>query len=193
MKRVPQRAKLTKPAPIIVKIDPMALKSGIVLPSVKYEIVATVDEEQVFDGMVLPLPKVLIYFLNRNELLVLATILEDSLERGECRLTVKELGKRVCLAIPTMTAALYSLRKIGLLLEQPDGRRGAGRVRKLNYAAIQHLNDLVADEDHGVFTRIRKATRKVHIMNLTKADIHEAYDNHVLPPDHDPAEEEEYD
>lgn len=193
MKRVPQRAKLGKPDPIIIKIDPLMLKSGIVLPKVKYEVIATVDTEQVFHGMVLPIPKVLIYFLNHNELLTIATILEESTEQGECNLTVKELGKKMHLTTPTMTAALYSLRKIGLLLEQPNGAKGNGRIRKLNYPAIQHLNDLAEGEDWGVFTRIRKATRKVNIMNLTKEDIHAAYDNHVLPPDHDPAEEEEYD
>lgn len=193
MRKIPQRAKLDKPDPIVVKIDPMMLRAGITLPKVNYEIVATMDTEQVFNGMVLPIPKVLIYFLNRNELLLLSTILEDSVSAGHCSLTAKELCKRIHLAIPTITAALFSLRKLGLLLEQPNGNRGNGRIRKLNYAAIQHLNDLVEGEDISVYSRIRKATRKINIMNLIKSDIHAAYDNHALPPDHDSAEEEEYD
>lgn len=193
MKKRPQRAILSKPDPIIVKIDPMMLRSGIVLPKVKYEVVATMDSEQVFQGMVLPIPKVLIYFLNRNEMLVMTTILEASIDTGDCAFTTKELSKKIHITLPTLTAALYSLRKIGLLLEQPNGNRGNGRIRKLNYEAIQHLNDLVEGEDVDVFVRIRKATKKVNIMNLTKSDIHNAYDNYALPPDHDPAEEEEYD
>lgn len=193
MKHVPKKAKLGKPKPIRIELDPRQLKAGIALPKINYQIVASVEEEEVYNGMVLPLPRVLVYYLTRSELLVVATIFEQSRDFGECALTVKELSARLRLSVPTMSNCLYSLRKIGLLLEMPDGKRGAGRIRKLNYKAIQHLNDLCEDEDYGIYTRIRKATRKRDILNLTKEDIKKAYDNHILEPGHDPAEEEEYD
>lgn len=193
MKRVPQRAVLPQPEPIVIKLDPKQLKSGIIMPKVKYEVVATVEPEEAFNGMVLPIPKVLIYFLSNNELMVVSSILEETNEKGECALSVKELAVKVKISIPTLSNCLYSLRKIGLLLETPNGKRGAGRIRKLNYPVIQHLNDLVEGEDPGVYARIRKATRKINIQNMTKDDIKCAYDTHVLEPDHDPAEEEEYD
>lgn len=193
MKRIPQKNKLSKPEPIIIKIDPTELRTGIVLPQVKYQVLATVENEQVFNGMVLPIPKVLIYYLTHNELLIVATILEETNERGECASSVKELATKIKISTPTVSSCLYSLRKVGLLQEAPNGKRGAGRIRKLNYDAIQHLNDLVEDEDPGIYIRIRKATRKVNIMNLTKDDIKNAYDNKILDPEHDPAEEEEYD
>lgn len=193
MKRIPQKAKLSKPEPILVTINPQELKAGIVLPKVKYQILATVEEEEVFQGMVLPIPKVLLYYLSHNELLLVSTILEETSERGACELSVKELAVRMSISIPTVSSSLYSLRKAGLLQEAPNGQRGAGRIRKLNYKTIQHLNDLTEGEDAGIYTRIRKATRKIDIMHLTKDDIQNAYDNKVLPPNHDPAEEEEYD
>lgn len=163
------------------------------MPKVKYQVQASVEAEEVFHGMVIPIPKVLIYFLNKNELMVISTIIEDTNEKGECALSVKELAVKMKISVPTLSNCLYALRKIGLLLETPNGKRGGGRIRKLNFPALQHLNDLVEDEDPGIFTRIRKATRKTNILNLTKADIKNAYDNHVLEPDHDPIEEEEYD
>ena len=181
------------PEPIIIKLDPKQLRGGIVLPKVKYQILASVETEEVFNGMVIPVPKVLIYFLNKNELMVVSTILEETNEKGECALSVKELAIRVKISVPTLSNCLYSLRKIGLLLEVPNGKRGGGRIRKLNYPAIQHLNDLAEEEDPGIYARIRKATRKVNILNLTKEDIKKGYDNYVLEPGHDPAEEEEYD
>lgn len=193
MKRIPNRAKLPPPAPVVIKLDPKLLRGGIVLPKVKYEILATVETEEVFDGMVIPMPKVLIYFLSKNELMVVSTIMEEANENGECALSVKELAIKMQLSIPTLSNCLYSLRKIGLLLETPNGKRGGGSIRQLNYPAIQHLNDLVEEEDSGIYTRIRKATRKINILNLTKDDVKSAYDTHVLEPDHDPAEEEEYD
>lgn len=193
MKRIPNRATLPPPEPIVIKLDPKQLKGRIVLPKVKYEVIASVEADEVFNGMVIPLPKVLIYFLSKNELMLLSTIIEETNENGECALSVKDMAIKIKISIPTVSNCLYSLRKIGLLLETPDGKRGGGRIRKLNYPAIQHLNDLVADEDPGIYARIRKATRKINILNLTKDDVKGAYDTHVLEPDHDPAEEEEYD
>lgn len=193
MKRIPKRAKLPQPEPIIIKLDAKQLRSGIVLPKVKYQVLASVETEEVFNGMVLPIPKVLIYFLSKNELMVISTIWEETNENGDCSLTVDEMAIKMKISSPTLSNCLYSLRKIGLLLETPNGKRGAGRIRMLNYPALQHLNDLVEGEDPGIYTRIRKATRKINILNLTKDDVKEAYDNHVLEPGHDPAEEEEYD
>ena len=192
MKKIPNRAKLPPPEPVVIKLDPKLLRGGIVLPKVKYEILATVETEEVFDGMVIPMPKVLIYFLSKNELMVVSTIMEEVNENGECALSVQELAIKMRLSIPTLSNCLYSLRKIGLLLETPNGKRGGGRIRQLNYPAIQHLNDLVEEEDPGIYARIRKAIRKINILNLTKDDVKSAYDTHVLEPGHDPAEEEEY-
>lgn len=192
MKKIPNRAKLPPPEPVVIKLDPKLLRGGIVLPKVKYEILATVETEEVFDGMVIPMPKVLIYFLSKNELMVVSTIMEEANENGECALSVQELAIKMRLSVPTLSNCLYSLRKIGLLLETPNGKRGGGRIRQLNYPAIQHLNDLVEEEDPGIYARIRKATRKINILNLTKDDVKNAYDTHVLEPGHDPAEEEEY-
>ncbi|MDE6023725.1 MAG: hypothetical protein K2G13_09525 [Muribaculaceae bacterium] len=192
MRHIPQRAKLPPPEPITIMVNPKDLKGGIVLPKIKYQVIATVETEEVFKGMVLPIPKVLIYFLNHNELMIVSTILEECTETGECSLSVQQLATKIKISIPTLTNCLYALRKVGLLLESPNGKRGAGRIRKLNYKAIQHLNDLVEGEDSGIYARIRKAVRKINIMNLTKNDIKQAYDHQVLEPDHDPAEEEEY-
>ena len=192
MKKIPNRAKLPPPEPVVIKLDPKLLRGGIVLPKVKYEILATVETEEVFDGMVIPIPKVLIYFLRKNELMVVSKIMEEANENGECALSVQELAVKMKLSAPTLSNCLYSLRKIGLLLETPNGKRGGGRIRQLNYPAIQHLNDLVEEEDPGIYARIRKATRKINILNLTKDDVKSAYDTHVLEPGHDPAEEEEY-
>lgn len=193
MKKPPQRTQLEKAKPIVIKIDPMAMRNGISLPKIKYELLTTAETEEVFHGIVLPIPRVLMYFLNYHELLVMSTILEETYQNGECSLRVSEIGLKTRLCSQTVSTALHGLRKIGLLLEQPDGKSGVGKIRKLDYKAIQHLNDLLEDENPDVYSKIRKATRKTNINNLTKEDILEAYDHKVLPPDHDPAEEEEYD
>lgn len=188
-----KKSQLGKPKPIVIKLDPRQLKGGLSLPKISYQIIASVEEEEVYNGMVIPLPRVLIYYLTRNELLLVTIIFEQTRDFGDCRLTVKELSARLGLSIPTISNTLYALRKISLLQEMPDGRRGSGRIRKLNYKTIQHLNDLCEDEDWGIYARIRSATRKTDILHMTKEDVRNAYNNKVLEPGHDPAEEEEYD
>lgn len=171
----------------------MAAEQSIVMPKIEYEVVTYIGSETVFKGMVLPIPRVLLYFLNKAELMVMTVILEDTIQHKDCYLTVKEFAIRLKMSVPAVSNALYQLRKRGLLMERGNGKRGNGRLRVLNYKTIQYLNDLVEGEDPGVYTRIRKATIKTEISNLTKADIALSYDGRVLPANHDPAEEEEYD
>lgn len=192
MKHVPKKAKLGKPKPIVIKIDPTEQRQGIVLPEVTYKVAVEVEQKEVFCGMVVPIPRVLLYFLNHMELMVVSSILEDSINGEGCALSAKDIGARLKISAPTIHNTFYTLRKLGLLLEQPNGKKGTGKIRKLNYEAIQHLNDLVEDEDASVIFRLRKATRIIDITHLTKESVQAAYDNVALAPDHDPAEEEEY-
>lgn len=194
MKKAPQKSQIPRPKPFKIKVDPLKLKrQSLVLPKVTYNVVASTEMEEVFTGSVLPIPTVLIYYLTHTELLVAAVIMEETNEHGECLLTVSELATRIKTTNATISTALYSMRRFGLLLETPNGMRGNGRNRMLNYQAIQHLNDLVEGEDPGIYVRIRRAASKKSIPNINAEDIRNAYDNKVLPPDHDPAEEEEYD
>lgn len=193
MKRIPKKSLLKEPQTITVKIDPDELKNGIVLPIINYEVVAKVEMQQVFTGMVTPVPKVLIDFLTKNELRVILLIMDETEKQGECRISSKEMGIRLNLSFVTITSTLYTLRKMGLLLESPNGKKGAGRYRKVNFTALQHLNDLLEGESPALYPRIRNATRKTDILHLSKDDIRNSYNHLVLPPDHDEAEEEEYD
>lgn len=193
MKRVPQKSIINEPETIIIKVDPAELKNGIVVPKVKYEVQATLEYEQVFHGMVLPIPRVLVYYLNHIELQIVSIIIEETNENAFCELTVRGIATRLKVSTPTVSNALWSLRRAGLLLERVSGNSGQSRLRKINYETVQHLNDLVEGEDPGVYGRIRKATRKIDISNMTKDDIREAYDNKVLEPGYDPIEAEEYD
>lgn len=192
MRKIPRKAILEAPKPIQVEIDPLSKKETILMPEITYTVVASAEMKPKFTGAITPLPTVLINFLTYNELKIMAIILEESYRTGRCALSVLEMATRIASTPPTVSSALASMRKRGLLLEVPSGIK-AGRIRQINFKTIQHLNDLVEGEDPGVYARICKATRRTAIENLTKADIHKAYDNKVLPPDHDPAEEEEYD
>lgn len=193
MKRVFKKGLLPKPQPVTVTIDPMKLMGVIEIPKVEYKIVADIDYNIAFEGMVLPIPKVLVYYLTKIELHVLSIILEECMSQEYSTMTVKGVSKKLKASVVSVSNALYFLRKGGLILEAPNGRKGGGRMRKLNFETIQHLNDLAEGEDVGIFARIRKLTKKKTIINITKDDIKTLYNHVIHEPGDDIAEEEEYD
>ena len=85
---------------------------------------------------------------------------------------------------------MKALRRLHVIIEK---RHGWKVDRSINYDAIQHLNDLVSIEDRGIYTRLRSKCKYRNIENITEKDLDESYDKYVLPVDHDPEEEEEYD
>ena len=92
--------------------------------------------------------------------------------------------------IQTVYTVLNNLKKMGIVYED---RKGWDVLRAIDFEAVQHLNDLVAVEDRGVYIKLRKHVKYRNISKLTKKDIEKCYDLRILPPDHDSEEEEEYD
>lgn len=194
MKKIPKKSIIVKPDPVIIKIDPLSSDMDIVMPRIQYTVIATPDVESKFTGRVTPIPTVLLFLLSHMELKLIYVVLEDSYRYGKCDCTVKDFAIRLNTSMGCVASVLHRLRKKGLLLETANsGTRARGKMRTLNFKTIQHLDDLVDDEDPRIYSRIREATKKTSIENLTKEDIRNAYDKYVLPPGHDPEEEEEYD
>ena len=192
MRKIPRKAILEAPKPIRIEIDPLSKNETIMMPEITYTVVASAEMKPQFTGAITPIPTALINLLTHYELKVFAIILEESYKTGRCALSILEIATRIATTTPTVSNTLKKMRKRGLLLETSNGLK-SGKLRQINFKTIQHLNDLVEGEDPGVYARISRATRRTAIENLTKEDIHNAYDNKVLPPGHDPAEEEEYD
>lgn len=177
-----------------IPVDPKEMRNGLFIPKIQYEVVARVEMQEVYKGLTLAIPKVLMYYLTHKEMLVMTIILEETVTKGECDLKVKDMAYRLNITSATASAMLSKLRKQGLILESANGRAGRGKLRRLNYKTIQYLNDLVENEDPGVFPRIRKALKNKYIItNINYSDIQRTYTPRILPPNHDPEEEEEYD
>lgn len=162
----------------------------IALPQVEYKVVAQPILKTKFTGHVTVIPTVLIFYLTNQEFKVVATIIQENMECGACVLSAKQLCIRNAISIPTMYSVLHNLRKMGIIYEQREGRNVK---RAIDFNAVQHLNDLLNIEDRGIYKRLRGKVHQKNINNITKADLQKAYDKYVLPVDHDPEEEEEYD
>lgn len=189
----PAKSKIQPPKPFYCKIDPRDKCAPVMIPKIEYQYVAVMNPEVVFRGNVVVIPKCALFFLTDKELKLFVTIMEREREIGECDYTVSDFAKMLQISTSTASTLLYKLRKFGLLLEKQDNRKGNGRLRKINYKALQRLNDLFDGEDIALYHKFRSICTKFDIANMTKKDIENVYGDAVLHPDHDPEEEEEYD
>lgn len=191
--KTPKRAKIKKPKPIVLKINPYHGSNQLVLPRIEYEIVASLETDVKYTGPVTPLPTILYFLLSSLELRVLAVILNETYKNGKCNLSLDDISKHSFISVQSTSGVMKKLRHFGIVMETEDGVAGLKRFRTVNFETIQRLSDLMEGEDIGVCPRLRQRCRKRNWNNITKEDIQEAYDNRLLPPGHDPEEEEEYD
>lgn len=162
----------------------------IAIPKLEYKVVAQPILKTEFTGHVTVIPTVLIFYLNNQEFKVVATIIQETMENGACTLTAKQISIRNSISMPTIYTVIHNLRKMGIIYEK---REGWNVKRAIDFNAVQHLNDLVSVEDRGIYKRLRGKVHQKNINNLTEKDLQKAYDQYVLPVEHDPEEEEEYD
>lgn len=176
--------------PKSIKVIPGRIqKTDIKIPTYEYKVVAQPILKTAFTGHVTPLPTVLLFYLYLNELRVVGTIIQETLENGACLLTMKQFQIRLKMLKHTLADTLHHLRKLGIIYEE---RKGWKVKRAIDYSAVQHLNDILANEDRGIYTRLRRVCKLKNIKHINEHDLERSYDKYVLPVDHDIEEEEEY-
>jgi DNA-binding XRE family transcriptional regulator len=164
---------------------------GIQIPKIDYKVIADVTMQTAFNGMITPIPTVLIHHLKPIEFLLVAVIIEETVEKGECALSQIELADRMGVACQTAITAKSELIKQGLI--NYEKKRNHPSLFTINWDAVNSLDELMKDEPRAIMARVRKVTRKTKIKNLDKSDVQAAYTERILPLDHDPREEETYD
>lgn len=185
MKR--RKSKPVKP----LKVIPSRVKMmDINVPQMEYRVVAQPILKTQFTGHVSVIPTVLIFYLSNQELKVVATIIQETMENAVCTLSAKQLSVRIGISMPSLYTTIYKLRKMGVIYEERHGRH---IKRAIDFNAVQHLNDLLNIEDRGIYKRLRGKLHNKNLNNITEQDLERAYDKYVLPVNHDPEEEEEYD
>mgnify|MGYP003429678609 FL=1 len=174
-----------------IRFKPKRIQNmDIAIPQLEYKVVAQPILKTQFTGHVTVIPTVLIFYLNNQEFKVVATIIQETMENGVCILSAKQMSVRNSISMPTIYTVVHNLRKMGIIYEV---REGKNIKRAIDFKAVQHLNDLVSEQDRGIYKRLRSKVRQKNINNLTEDDLQKAYDKYVLPVEHDPEEEEEYD
>lgn len=183
------RKRKDKPQYVRVPAD-KNIKMGIAVPKMEYRVVKDPVLETAFTGNVTVLPTVLLFYLKPGELRLVATIMQEIMEKGECILTTKQFCLRLQITLPTYRTYIHNLLKMHIVSQK---RSGWQFNRSIDFDSVQHLDDLLNAEDRGVYVRLRKRCKNKNINNITQEDLGRIYDQYVLPPDHDPEEEEEYD
>jgi hypothetical protein len=185
---VKKKQRITK---VVVDTSKTISQLGIQIPRIDYKVIADVTMQTAFNGMITPIPTVLIHHLRPLELLFVAVVIEDTIEHGECFLKHQDFADRMGVALPTVSATKSRLKKMEVITIEK--RADSRYICKINWDAVNNLDQLMQKEPRAIMARVRNTSRKRKISNMTRSDIESAYTERVLPPDHDPREEETYD
>ena len=176
---------------VVVDSSKTISQFGIQIPKINYKVIADVSMQTAFNGMITPIPTVLIHHLRPLEMLFVAVIIEDTIEHGECFLKQEEFAFRMGVTLPTISNTKSNLKKMGVITVE---RRSDKRyVYKINWEAVNNLDELMQNEPRAIMARVRHTSKKRKISNMDRSDIESAYTERILPPGHDPREEETYD
>lgn len=182
------RNRKDKPPKIKVTINPRNVQRTISVPKIKYKVVEDPVLETAFTGDVTVIPTILLFYLTPGELKVISVIIQDTMKKARCELTVDEIAQRAGITSCTVRIILKRLLKMEVISDTRDGWK---HNRALMFNNIQKLDRLLADENKAIYTRLRKVCKTKKITSITKKDTARCYDNIILPLD-DIEENEEY-
>lgn len=178
-------------AQVVVDTSQTISQLGIQIPKIDYKVIADVTMQTAFNGMVTPIPTVLIHHLRPLELLFIAVVIEDTIEHGECFLKQEDFAARMGVALPTVSTTKSRLKKMEVITVRK--RQDNRYVCAINWDAVNNLDKLMQKEPRAIMARVRNTSRKCKLSKMNRSDIEAAYTERILPPGHDPREEETYD
>lgn len=161
---------------------------GVRMPTIRYKTMASVGSEKVFTGEVVPIPAVLIEYLDKVELKVFSIILRHTREHGVCYIRIETLAKNLDVTPVSIANATSRLRKMNIIKYNSRGRK---REKTINFEAIQKLGDYLKDKKPGATIALRKKNGLQDIEKISPyviEVINAKYSWHD-----DPEEDEEYD
>ncbi len=113
-----------------------------------------------YDGELLPLPMVLVKYLNATELKVFAFILGKRNNNGGCHCRREAIAKELKTSTVTVSKILNRLEAMGIITQTRVGMR---LDRKINFDTIQVLDELLADRLPGAAAAFRAAMENCNI------------------------------
>lgn len=168
--------------PIQEKVD------DIKIPQIKYRKVSYIDADKVFTGDIVPIPSVLIDYLDKYELKAFSIVLRQIRETGHCIVRLESMAKNLDVSYVSISAAMTRLKKMGIIDYHPYGRN---REKTINFNTIQILHDFLKDAKPGATSALRKKAANSNINKLPDTAIKYIETNYRWHDD--PLEDEEYD
>lgn len=120
----------------------------------QYYVDVAIYQEQKFIGDLTSIPSVLIDYLNSSELKVFARIFRQIKTSDMCIIKRSSMALELGVSPVTITSTMNSLESMGFITQCYEGRR---KYKKINFDAIQYLNDLLKDRLPGAAHAFRKA------------------------------------
>lgn len=164
--------------------------SEIVIPKIKYFMSSKMIPQTVFKGDVVPFPVVLLDYLKETEIKILSIIFRQHMRMGTCIMSLKRMGDVVGLSSVSISTAIKSLQKMGIIYYLNIGR---ARNKCIDFEVIQKLWEYTKDWRMGGVWELRKIAGDAYIPDIqtyTLMRVASRYSN--LDDMDDPIESEEY-
>ena len=172
----------------VIQKKPISDEDGtVVMPKIQYKAVKYVDSEKKFEGEITPIPSVLIEYLDKVELKVFAHIMRQLRENGACIVRLQTMGTQMQLSNVTIANATSRLRQMGFIYYENAGHK---RNKKIDFDAIQSLNDLLKDMKPGAIIALRKRAKNKNVQHIPPTILEYIQTNFAY--NEDDVENEEY-
>ncbi len=161
----------------------------IAVPDIKYKMVPEVGQKAQFTGTCVPIPAVLLEYLDRSELRLFGILLMVHRRTGKCTMRLPDLGKQMGMTHITVSKLMKKLQGMGIIsLASGYGRR---RNKVIHFDAIQKLHDYLEDMKPGAASALRKKMKSKNVAEIPPSIDLYMRSNYAYSDDE--VENEEYD
>ena len=156
------------------------------VPRIRYQPEMYYVDRKVFTGKTMPMPYVLLLYLNETELKVFTLIMDILRTTGHCEIRMQSVADILRTTRATVSEAYRKLKAMNLIKAVKIGRKNE---KTINFNAIQHLHEETKDMKPGAIVALRKMMKDRNVMDMTPTTRKLWMDQFMYK---DEIEEEEY-
>jgi DNA-binding MarR family transcriptional regulator len=154
------------------------------------DIAYSIRERKVFSGDVVPIPNVIIEYLDNKELQIFSLIFRHQRKHGSCIMRLRVIAEYMRCTQASIINAVNRLESMGIITKSRMPGNNRRYSKKINFENIQKLDDFIKDKKPGAAAMLREEMGDNDISEIPK-NIAKRIEALYSWSD-DPAEEEEY-
>lgn len=154
------------------------------------DIAYSIREKKVFSGDVVPIPNVIIEYLDNKELQIFSLIFRHQRKHGSCIMRQRVIAEYMRCTQASIISAVNRLESMGIITKSRLESNNRRYSKKINFENIQKLDDFIKDKKPGAAAMLREEMGDSNISNIPPNIVKRI--EALYKWSDDPAEDEEY-